>query len=239
MFKPTFLYIKQHCITGLLYFGKTTNKNVENYQGSGLYWKKHLKEHGKQTVTLWYCLFTDEISCTEFARSFSRLHDIVESEEWANLIEENGLDGAPVGHPSFITDQEEVSRKISLANLKAWSDPDYREKMIESQKNSWTEERKEKQSIISKNLWTEERKIEHSNKMKGRKGSKALKGKPKSEEHNIKNSKALKGKPKSKEHIEKMKLPKNRVCRLTDKKEMSVNHFTRWLNSIVEDEPLV
>lgn len=138
-------------------------------------------------------------------------------------MKKNGLDGAPVGYPSFITDQQEVSRKISLANLKAWSDPDYREKMIESQKNSWAEERK----------------IEHSNKMKGRKGSKALKGKPKSKDHNVKNSEALKGKPKSKEHVEKLRLPKNRVCRLTDKKEMSVNHFTRWLNSIVEDEPLV
>ena len=28
-FKPTYLYIKQHTVTGKLYFGKTTKDNVE------------------------------------------------------------------------------------------------------------------------------------------------------------------------------------------------------------------
>lgn len=239
MFKPTFLYIKQHSITGLLYFGKTTKKNVEKYSGSGVHWKKHLKKHGNDTVTLWYCLFTDQESCVEFATMFSKSHNIVESPEWANLIEENGLDGAQVGHPSFITDHETVRRKISEANLKAWSKSDHREKMIESQKAAWTEERKKQQSEISKKLWTEERKLDHSNKMKGRPGTKALRGVPKTKEHNRKNSEALSGKPKSAEHIAKMKVPKPRICRLFDKKEMAVNHFTRWLKSLIEAEPLV
>ena len=38
-FKPTFLYIKQHTVTGKLYFGKTT-QNPETYLGSGTYWTK-------------------------------------------------------------------------------------------------------------------------------------------------------------------------------------------------------
>jgi hypothetical protein len=31
-FKPTWLYIKQHTVTGLKYFGKTT-RNPEKYKG--------------------------------------------------------------------------------------------------------------------------------------------------------------------------------------------------------------
>jgi hypothetical protein len=36
--------------------------------------------------------------CTLFALKFSKDNHIVESIHWANLIEENGNDGAPVGH---------------------------------------------------------------------------------------------------------------------------------------------
>jgi len=37
-----YLYVKIHNVTKLKYFGKTT-KNPYNYKGSGLYWKRHLK----------------------------------------------------------------------------------------------------------------------------------------------------------------------------------------------------
>lgn len=37
-FEPTYLYIKQHSITGKLYFGKTV-KNPEKYNGSGSPWR--------------------------------------------------------------------------------------------------------------------------------------------------------------------------------------------------------
>ena len=46
-------------------------------------------------------------------------------------------------------------------------------------------------------------------------------------------SAALKGKPKSTQHKLNLSGSKPRICRLTDKKEMSVNHFTRWINSLV------
>ena len=44
-FKPTYLYVKTHNITGLKYFGKTTN-DPYTYYGSGKYWLLHLKKHG-------------------------------------------------------------------------------------------------------------------------------------------------------------------------------------------------
>lgn len=92
-FKPTYLYIKQHSVTGKLYFGKTT-RNPEKYLGSGTHWKFHIKKHGKEFIeTLWYCIFYDKNTCMEFALNFSKQHDIINSIKWLNIIDENGLDG--------------------------------------------------------------------------------------------------------------------------------------------------
>jgi hypothetical protein len=90
--KPTYLYIKQHKITKLKYFGKTT-KDPNKYFGSGKHWIRHIKKHGLEIDTIWYQLFTDEKEMVDFALKFSKDNNIVESSEWANLKEENGLDG--------------------------------------------------------------------------------------------------------------------------------------------------
>lgn len=111
-FTPTFLYIKQHKITGKLYFGKTS-KNPETYKGSGIHWKSHLKKHGNEVETLWYCLYNTKESIKEAAISFSKLWDIVESDGWLNLIEEDGIgNGLPVGHKKT----KEHCDKISKSN---------------------------------------------------------------------------------------------------------------------------
>lgn len=94
MYKPTYLYIKEHDITRLKYFGKTTKLNPYSYNGSGKYWIKHITKHGKEHVkTLWVKLFTDASELTEFALFFSEEYDIVKSNKWANLKPENGIDG--------------------------------------------------------------------------------------------------------------------------------------------------
>lgn len=98
-FKPTYLYIKQHSITGKLYFGKTI-KNPETYMGSGKHWVNHIKFHGKEFVeTLWYCIFFNQEDCTKFALTFSEQQNIVENSTWLNKKPENGLDGGGhIGH---------------------------------------------------------------------------------------------------------------------------------------------
>jgi hypothetical protein len=97
--EKTYLYIKEHSETGLKYFGKTTKNNVGKYNGSGVYWKKHIKKHGKEYVkTIWVSEpFYDQGDLIEFAIFFSEFFDIVNSKRWSNLIVENGLDGAPKG----------------------------------------------------------------------------------------------------------------------------------------------
>ena len=93
IFQPTYLYIKQHSITNLLYFGKTIREPLK-YNGSGTYWNRHIKKHGKEHIeTLWYCLFLDKDSINKFAENFSIKNNIVESKNWANMKPENGLDG--------------------------------------------------------------------------------------------------------------------------------------------------
>lgn len=119
--KPTRLYIKEHSVTGLRYFGKTSVELIESYLGSGKYWGNHINKHGKDHVTtIWVSgWFTDADEIREFATAFSELFDIVESDEWANLKEETGLDGGGPGPLLFGDDnpskRPEVRKKISKA----------------------------------------------------------------------------------------------------------------------------
>jgi len=92
--KPTYLYIKKHSITGLMYFGKTTKKDPYSYKGSGTRWVNHIKVHGRGYVeTLWVSELYHDTSIVEHAMHFSIENNIVESSAWANLVLENGLDG--------------------------------------------------------------------------------------------------------------------------------------------------
>jgi hypothetical protein len=90
-----YLYLKQHNKTGLKYFGKTT-KNPYKYNGSGLHWLRHLKVHGCDISTLNVWKFERQNVCTRFALWYSKKFNIVESEEYANLVEEAGVDGCPM-----------------------------------------------------------------------------------------------------------------------------------------------
>lgn len=99
MFKPTWLMIKQHNVTGLKYFCKTINKDPIKYKGSGTVWRRHIKVHGNSITTLWCQLFLTKEEIQIYAVKFSIEHDIVNIRNeigvkiWANLIVENGIDG--------------------------------------------------------------------------------------------------------------------------------------------------
>lgn len=114
--KPTYLYIKEHTKTGLKYFGKTYKHHPDDYLGSGKYWKKHIKKHGEEFVeTTWCQLFTDEKELTEFAINFSQENNIVESDKWANLKNENGLDG---GFDKHTKESNEKNRQKAIERWK-------------------------------------------------------------------------------------------------------------------------
>ena len=109
--RPTYLYLKKHNQTGLMYFGKTV-RDPESYTGSGVYWTRHLEKHGNDVSTLWTKCFTDKTKLTKYALNYSKTHNIVESSNYANLKEEDGLMGGDTG----ITEQ---GRMIIKAKSKA------------------------------------------------------------------------------------------------------------------------
>lgn len=122
--------IKQHPLTGLKYFCKTTKPDPFKYLGSGKYWKRHLKKYGKENIIT--CLvmgpYSDPELINKDALYFSEQMDIVNSSEWANLIPENGLDGGA----RIITDETKL--KMSTSRKGKTHSRETLEKMSTSQK---------------------------------------------------------------------------------------------------------
>ena len=200
-FTPTFLYIKQHKITGKLYFGKTI-KNPEIYKGSGTLWQRHTKKYGTQHIeTLWFCLYTDKQTINEAALSFSKLWNIVESSEWLNLIEEDGLGhGFIPGYKHKTETKKKISRSLkgknksiehklnlSKINLGKKHSKETKNKMSNSQKDRITPEWLELMKILSTGRkHSDESKNKISNSKIGKKRE------PFSVEHKQKTSNTLK-----------------------------------------------
>jgi len=91
-FKPTALLVMEHNITGLKYFCKTALLDrVNRYKGSGTRWTNHLKVHGKDIKVGVLGFYVEEERCRNAAKQFSVDNKIVESDEWANLVEETGM----------------------------------------------------------------------------------------------------------------------------------------------------
>lgn len=220
-----YLYIKTHNITGLKYFGKTTNKDPFKYQGSGKYWKKHIRKYGYDVNTEIFGQYTDELLCSLAALKFSEENNIVKSRLWANLQNENGYDGAPIGHEGHKFTLEEKQKMSSLLKER-WEDDNYKNKLIaahkqrhadqpnlasrgakkaiENQKANGTYEQvqqKRKERLIASlaQLTDEEKEIRY-----------AFSRSKKSEEHKKRISEAHIGKSKSNEHKMALALAKQK-----------------------------
>ena len=202
MFSPTYLMVKRHRNTGLMYFCKTSTRDPLKYCGSGSYWKKHLNTHGKDIDTIWYQLFEFKEDLVEFALFFSEFNNIVSAVDnngkktWANEVPENGLQGGQnIGIPS-------PKRGIPTGRPSVWkgkSRPDHSEKM-----------RGRKQTA------------EHSNKI-----SEALKQYTRTPEHNAKLAKAKQGKlnPKVSEALKKRPPIECPHCGLVGKSVSNMNRY--------------
>lgn len=149
--KPVFLYIKQHVDTGLLYFGKTTRRDIHSYMGSGTRWKHHIKKHGKGGVkTVWVSEeFTDESLLMEFAQLFSEHFDIVNNNQWANLVVENGVSGGAVRTGAVLS--ERTKEKLRSKALGRMASDETKRKMSESRRGRPQSE-KQKQAMREYNM---------------------------------------------------------------------------------------
>jgi len=139
------LLVKTHNKTGLNYLCVTEKENYEKYAGSGLYWKRHIKEHGSDITTV--VLYESETKTQDFIDTclyYSTILNVVESSEWANLIPENANS---VGYRSssneetifkiksglkrFYESEESIKTRDSISKRMKHlcSDPVYREEM--------------------------------------------------------------------------------------------------------------
>ena len=90
------IYIKKcnHC--NLKYLG-ITKQDINKYKGSGKRWLNHIKYHNSKITTFIIKSFLNKNECIDFCMWFSKINNIIDSDKWANFINENGLDGKPVG----------------------------------------------------------------------------------------------------------------------------------------------
>lgn len=139
-----YLYVKQHSITNLKYFGVTKKKDPFKYMGSGTYWNRHISKHGKDQVkTLEVWGFDDPDLCRDFALRFSRDNDIVTSDDWANLVIEDTIIRYTGG-----------SAKHSTSAKNMWSRSEYKEKQTESHIQAWQNESyRHQQTLVRKKNW--------------------------------------------------------------------------------------
>jgi len=81
---------KTHKITGLMYICKT-EQNPFRYEGSGIEWRQHLREHGEEhdTEILFQSENIDEVHqfCLDYEKENPKYW---EKEEYANMIMEGG-----------------------------------------------------------------------------------------------------------------------------------------------------
>lgn len=108
-----YLLIKEHNQTGLKYlcFHKGTKESCFKYCGSGKYWKRHLKKHGKNLTTRILIETDSHEELKIFGIAYSKLYDVIKSKHWANLCLENGVGGS-TGLKTL-----EARRKMSIKKI--------------------------------------------------------------------------------------------------------------------------
>ena len=132
-FKPTVLLVMTHKVTGKKYFCKTSQiKKINTYKGSGIHWKNHLAKHGSDIEVGVLGFYVDMDRCINAALEFSKLNNIVESDEWLNYMPENGLTGWPCGEANYAfgkinqykgKKRPDISARFSGSNNPMWGKP--------------------------------------------------------------------------------------------------------------------
>ncbi len=100
------LYLFTHNQTGLKYLGKTSQA-LSRYNGSGHYWKRHLKKHGIDLTKEVLCESDDPAVIRAEGLRYSHHWDIINNPTFANIRNEMG-DGGDTSHtPAYIRNLKE------------------------------------------------------------------------------------------------------------------------------------
>ena len=120
--------LKTHNKTGLKYLCKTSTIDPNkpfNYNGSGKYWKKHLKKHGYDITTEILKICSSRAELVREGIYYSKLYNIVQSKEFANIVEERG-DGGPTMLGRVMTDKQNIKKSRSLRAFHKSTTDDYK-----------------------------------------------------------------------------------------------------------------
>jgi len=160
-----YLYVKTHRKTGLKYLGKTNAADPHKYQGSGVYWTRHIEEHGYEidTEILRECQNNDELR--EWGLYYSNLWNIVNAVDengrkiWANLKPEEGSGGwGGEANPNNLPHIREAKRQ-RLLNDNPIHMPGVKEKVTQNTKEAmWDPVIRERYlAAIHSESWKEKR----------------------------------------------------------------------------------
>lgn len=171
-----YLYVKTHNKTGLKYLGKTTKTDPHKYPGSGHIWRRHLKKHGYDYTTEILLVTEDKNELKDVGLKYSKMWNVVESKDWANLRDESGDGGDTSNTEKYILGMKD-------RNLFGNNNPMYGRSAVSEKNLKWYTNGKE-------NVYVTEG-TQPDGFLRGRSN---LKRKPHTKEHKIKISNSLKGK---------------------------------------------
>jgi len=145
-----YIYVKR-LPNGLLYLGKTECENPYLYKGSGNAWLKCIKENKYkiQDIETWILHKTeDKKEVVKLGIYYSKLFDVVKSDNWANLKEEEG-DGGSTNKDRVVINnglqhkfiqKEDVQYYLSLGWKLGYTEQHNRKVKVSKQVNGSTEE---------------------------------------------------------------------------------------------------
>ena len=136
------MYVKMHRVTKLKYLGVTTHDDPHVYPGKGTYWTQHLKKHGRDVKTIVIFQTKNHDAIKRIGRMLSIQWNVVESDDWANLILETGYDWEAT--EQWIEDARQRA-------IERWKDPKARKKVSDGMKR-WYEENPGKHSRLGVKL---------------------------------------------------------------------------------------
>jgi hypothetical protein len=96
------LYLKTHNVTGMKYLGQTT-RNPYKYEGSGVYWRRHIEMHGNNVTTEILYQSDNQDNFEKVCIDYSAKFDVVNNKMFANLIEEHGNSLGGKANPNYKT----------------------------------------------------------------------------------------------------------------------------------------
>jgi hypothetical protein len=124
-----YLYVKTHKLTGIKYLGQTS-RDPYWYKGSGKRWINILKKYGGDVDTEVIFESDNKDDIRDKGIYYSNLWNVVEDDNWANIVNEEGTGGNTSDSPNY----KEAIKYRDLSKLKT---KEHRKKVSESTKKAW------------------------------------------------------------------------------------------------------